>query len=456
MPRSVLLLIADDWSPIAGCYGNAVIRTPNIDTLARRATVFDNAFCTTPSCAASRAGILTGQHSHTNGMYGLAHDIHGFRTHEHIRSIPAVLRDADIPAALCGKSHIGPASVYPFVNEGPSTAGGTGAAWSAAELAEQAEQVLAGFGSRPFYLHVGSMYPHRRRMGDTAQGFPFDVHTEEFGDAHYRYSPDEVIVPPWLPDVPEVRGDLADYYGYVTRYDHFVGEQLRVLEQSGRADDTLVIVMTDHGMPFPGAKASSFDSGHHCPLVIARPVAAGGGGARCDAMVNWLDIAPTVYDWLGVDASLVPGDLPGRSLLPILDQPSPEGWDHTFYSHCLHEISNYFPYRVMRGRRFKYVRNLAWQLPMPLPSDLFRSPTWQAVLDQGLTMMGGRPTSRTLHHDREAVFDMEADPLEVHNLIADAAFENVAEEMRRATLEMRVTTKDPWLEQSVQEGEVDQ
>ena len=452
MPRGVLLLIADDWSPIAGCYGDAVIRTPHIDALARRATVFDHAFCTTPSCAASRACILTGQHSHTNGMYGLSHGVHGFRAHADARSIPAVLRDADIPAGLIGKSHVVPREVFPFIEGSGSGLGGGGDAWSAASLAQRADAMLVGFGDQPFYLHVASMYPHRRRAGEGEQGFPASAHAEEFSDSHFRYDPADVPVPPWLPDVPEVRRDLADYYGYITRYDHFVGELLRSLDASGRADDTLVIVMTDHGMPFPGAKASNFDTGHRCPLLISRP---GGTGLRCDAMVNWLDLAPTIYDWLGVDASSVPKDLPGRSLLPILDTPSPEGWEHTFFSHQLHEISNYFPYRVMRGRRFKYVRNLARQLPLPLASDLHRSPTWQAVLESRLTMMGARPTSRVLHHDREALFDIHADPLEVHNLIADPAFREVADQMRRATLEMRVATRDPWLEQSRQEGELE-
>ena len=89
--RNVLLLIADDWSPIAGCYGNSVIQMPNVDALAARGTRFSQAFCTTPSCAASRASILTGNYSHTHGQYGHSHSIHNFHTHLSMPSIPACL-----------------------------------------------------------------------------------------------------------------------------------------------------------------------------------------------------------------------------------------------------------------------------------------------------------------------------------------------------------------------------
>jgi N-sulfoglucosamine sulfohydrolase len=447
-PRSVLLCIADDWSPIAGCYGNDIIRTPHVDALAQRATVFDHAFCTTPSCAASRASLLTGQHSHTHGQYGHCHSIHGFRTHAHLRTVPAVLRDAQIKSAQIGKSHIAPDHVYPFdftTAMGPDPVPADG--WSTRSLAETAERFLRGIGDQPFYLHAASLYPHRA----SGARFPADMNADEYGELDVAYRPEDVIVPDWMADTPESRQDLADYYTYVSRYDHFVGEMLRVLEASGRATDTLVIVMTDHGMPFVGAKASCFEAGHHCPLLIARP---GGGAVRCDALVNWLDLAPTIYDWLGVPDELTPDDLPGRSLLPILDQPHPEGWDETTYAHNFHEVCDAFPYRVLRGRRYKFIQNLLWHHParLPLPSDLYRSPTWQSVLERGLTQTGRVSVERTLMHDAEALFDLEADPLETRNLIDDPAHARIAADMRTRLNDYRLATRDPWLEVDIQAG----
>ena len=224
---------------------------------------------------------------------------------------------------------------------------------------------------------------------------------------------------------------------------------VRVLEEAGRAEGTLIIVMSDHGMPFPGAKASSFDSGHHCPLIVVRPGAE--RNVVCDALVNWCSIMPTVLEWCGVEA---PGGLPERSLLPILDEELPTGWEETFYSHTFHEVTNYYPYRVLRGRKHKYVRNLYPELTTPLPSDLWRSATWKAVQEDGMAMMGERPTEGFLHQDAEALYDIEADPAESRNLIDDPGLTEVAREMREKVQRFRVDTKDPWVLASIQGGEV--
>jgi N-sulfoglucosamine sulfohydrolase len=145
--------------------------------------------------------------------------------------------------------------------------------------------------------------------------------------------------------------------------------------------------------------------------------------------------------------------MPERSLLPILEETDPTGWDEVYYSHCFHEVTNYFPYRALRGRQYKFVRHLAHQLPTPLPSDLFRSPTWQAVRQRGIEMLGQRPTRHFLHREPEELYDIQADPTESHNLIHDPRHAEVAAEMRRKVMEFRVRTRDPWLEQSIQEGE---
>ncbi|MFP6591402.1 MAG: sulfatase [Candidatus Latescibacterota bacterium] len=432
--KNVLLLIADDWSPLAGCYGSPVIRTPHADELARRATRFTHAYCTSPSCAASRANILTGHYSHTHGQYGHSHSIHNFHTAASMPSIPKQLGTVGFATGIIGKLHVQPESVYPWTHDLQKVPGGPR---NVPQMAALAKKFLDDIGDRPFYLHMGFTDPHRD-FGNQ--------HTYE-GVEETRYDPEEVPVPDFLPDHPDVRTELAQYYQSISRLDLGFGLAISALQEAGRADDTMIVIMSDHGMPFPGAKASSFDSGHHCPLLMARPGAA---ELECDALVNWSNIAPTVFDWCGVEA---PEGLPERSLIPILDESHPQGWDETFTSHTFHEVTNYYPYRALRGRRYKYVRNLYPELTRPLPSDLWASPTWQAVLGQGLKDMGKRPTAAFLQQPSEGLFDVQADPEEAVNLIDDPALQEVAQQMRTKVRRFRMATSDPWVLASRQMGE---
>ena len=125
------------------------------------------------------------------------------------------------------------------------------------------------------------------------------------------YAPEEVIVPGFLPDVPRVRRDLAEYYESVSRYDQVVGAVVAALEASGRAEETLIFVTTDHAMPFPGAKASSFDSGHRCPLIICHPEQRR-HGIHNQALMNWVDFCPTILEWCGVEPPRGDVALPGH------------------------------------------------------------------------------------------------------------------------------------------------
>ncbi|MCC7145727.1 MAG: sulfatase [Phycisphaeraceae bacterium] len=451
---SVLLIIADDWSPIAGCYGHHAIQTPHIDALAQRGSVFDHAFCTSVSCAASRANLLTGLYTHTHGQYGHCHSVHGFRTHEFVRSLPRILKETPVRSACLGKQHFAPASVYPFDFLAAEKDNASPRA-----LADATSSFLNQIGSASFYLHVAPSYPHRE-----GTGFGLDRCASEF--PAFRYDPADVSVPDFLPDHPLVRQDLAQYYAAISRYDHTVGQVLSALQAAGRADDTLVIVTSDHGMPFPGAKATSFDSGHHCPLIIAPPGSASApasapgseasktAGHRCQALVNWSDFMPTILDLLQVPRTLWPADLPGRSFQPLLTQPDDTAWDQTFFSHCFHEVSNYFPYRTVRQRRYKFTQHLAHQLPQPIPADVFRSPTWTAVRQNNLSSLGRRPVERFRHRDAEELIDLQADPLENRNLIHDPALQSVADSMRQALLEFRIRTHDYWLEDDFQRGHI--
>src|SRR5439155_625657 len=133
------------------------------------------------------------------------------------------------------------------------------------------------------------------------------------------------------------------------------------------------------------AKKFFADAGVHLPLVVRRPGQK--SGVVTSAMASWTDIAPTVLDWAGVKQ---PAELPGRSLLPVLEQEKPDGWDAVYGSHQFHEITMYYPMRMVRTRTHKYILNLANALEYPHASDLWGSDTWQGILKRGDKMMGQR------------------------------------------------------------------
>ncbi|MEM7682326.1 MAG: sulfatase [Planctomycetota bacterium] len=434
----LLAIVADDWSPIAGCYGHPQIHTPHIDALAAQGTVFRNAFCTTPSCAASRANLLTGLYSHTHGQYGHCHGPHGFRTHEHVESLPAVLRRAGVFSGLIGKHHVAPAHVYPFDASDESDP------WRHAPLLEAAARFLRQAAGMPFFLQVASYYPHRVGAGfDPAIGGPEMLRDD------VAYDPHTLKLPASLPDTPETRVDFADYCRFITRFDRLVGGVLAVLQESGRTEDTLVLVLTDHGMPFPGAKGSWTDAGHRCPLIARHPEQ--GRAAHCDALLSWSQFAPTCYDWFGAKAEHA---LPERSVLALLENPTAQGNGRVYFSHCFHEVTNYQPYRAVRTRRFKYVRDLAWQLPFEgvMPSDLFDSATWRSARGLGATHARSDALASLSRRGPEAFYDLDEDPCETNNRVGDPAYAEPLQALKARLRAFRERTGDPWLQWDHQTG----
>ncbi len=432
--RSVMCLIADDQAAIAGCYGNDVVRTPNMDRLASEGTRFTHAFATTPSCSASRSVILSGLQNHKNGQYGHAHLPANFHSQPHVQSIPRILKAQGFRTGVVGKLHVQPADVYPWDYEQTAQFGNRDV-W---DMGQKVREFLAESEGQPFYLHVGFSDPHRA-------GGPggFANHRDYQNVDAREYSPADVTVPEFLPDQPEVRAELAQYYQSIDRLDQGYGFCLDALKDAGRLDDTLVLCFSDHGMPFPGAKASPYDTGLHVPLLAMAP-SQSRKGVTNDAMISLTDIAPTVIDWCGAE---VPAnyDFHGSSFVPIIGQESGAGRDEHYYSHTFHEIVNFFPWRGVRTRKYKYTKFLYPELEMPLPSDLWGSPTWQGVRSRQSKTVGLRRTQNVLRHAPEELFDIVADPMETTNLAGSAAHQAVLSELREKVAKFREDTGDPWL-----------
>jgi N-sulfoglucosamine sulfohydrolase len=430
--RNVLLIVSDDQGRDLGAYGSGV-RTPNIDALAAKGTLFTEAFATVSSCSPSRAVIYSGLYSHSNGMYGLAHDVHNQHFLPWVKTLPQLLKSAGYATALVGKKHILPDAALPFDAElAPEQAGNRDVAHMASEM----KRFIDASNDKPFFVIVGFSDPHRapQNFGNT-QTWPQTTRAP--------YDAAKLTVPAHLPDLPEVRQDLAEYYESVSRLDSGIGLLLEAIKSSGHAEDTLVIYLSDNGRPFPRAKTTLYDTGIHLPLVISSP-AQRQRGILNEAMVSWIDIAPTILDWTGAKAS-ADYQLPGRSLLPILDRQRPAGWDRVFASHGFHEIHQYYPMRALRTRQYKYILNLAHQLPFPIAGDVASSPSWQAVQKQKSPRLGDVPLEAFLQRPREELYDLTQDPTESKNVVDDSEHSAALASLRKELQQFRRATKDPWL-----------
>jgi N-sulfoglucosamine sulfohydrolase len=428
--HNVVFLIADDLGLDLGCYGNKVIQTPNIDALAANGTRFTNAFACVSSCSPSRATLYTGMQSHLCGQYGLAHATHNAYTFRQVQSLPRVLKAAGYRSGIIAKVHVQPKEVYPWDEEIP------GNGRNVPLMAEQARKFIQDSGDKPFLLVMGYTDPHRAAKG-------FGTAVKDVPDI--TYDPAKVELPYFMPDQPDARADLADYYRSATRLDFGIGLLMKVLKDLKHEDDTLVIFLSDNGIPFPGAKTTLYDAGLHLPLIIHAPCRKPG---ICNALVSYTDIAPTILDWMGLKQ---PATMQGRSLVPILEQESPTGWDEVFGSHQFHEITMYYPMRMIRTRTHKYILNLAHELPFPTAQDLYDGLTWQGILKRGDTMLGQRTMAQYLHRPKEELYELRTDPNELKNLADDPTQAETLADLRKRLRTWQEKTQDPWLVKYVHE-----
>jgi N-sulfoglucosamine sulfohydrolase len=432
--RNVILIVGDDHGLDAGCYGHPDVKTPHLDRLAAQGVRFTNAFCTTASCSASRSVILSGLQNHTNGQYGHQHAEHNFHTLAKVRSLPALLKAGGYRTASLGKFHVQPESAYPFDETIPA-----GNTQNPVQMADRARTFLAKDDARPFFLYFCPTDPHRAGVG-------FGEDRPHPGVTEVTYDPATLPVPPFLPDLPETRAELAGYLQAVSRLDQGVGRLLAVLEETGHAGDTMVIYVSDNGMPWPGAKTTLYEPGMHLPLIVRAPGNAR-PGTTSDAMVSWIDLAPTILDHAGLAAEAGPGAprLQGRSFLTAARGEALPDRDEVYASHTFHEVTMYYPMRAIRTRKYKLIRNLAAPLPFPFASDLWESRTWQAVLDRKLSHYGRRTVEATLHHAPVELYDLEADPDELRNLADDPAHAATRRALEAKLLAWQKATADPWV-----------
>jgi N-sulfoglucosamine sulfohydrolase len=406
---NILYLHSHDTGRYIQPYGHQ-IPTPNIQRLADQGMLFRQAFCAAPTCSGSRAALLTGQWTHSNGMIGLAH--RGFRLNDYSQHIVHTLREAGYWSGLIGEQHLSvdPAVLgYDHVVDIDATHVET-VAPAAVELIGRVPA------DRPFFLSVGFFETHREFFQPTS-----------VRDTLYSLPPAN------LPDTMATRRDMASYKASARSLDQGVGAVLNALDEHDLADDTLVILTTDHGLAFPGAKATLYDRGIGVLLIMRGP---GGfhGGKVSSALVSQIDLYPTICELTGSDC---PGFLQGRSLLPLMRREVEEVNDAVYAELTYHAA--YEPQRAIRTGRFKYIRRFGERLT-PVLANVDDGPSKDLLIEAG---WADRPLPR------EELHDLLFDPQEAHDLAADPSYSGVRDDLRERLETWMRDTADPLVDGDV-------
>jgi len=429
---NIVLFMADDmtWRD-CGAYGSEVVKTPNIDRLAAEGKRFDGCFTSTSICAPTRQQLYTGMFPVRNGAYPQA----GF-VHDGVRSLPHHFKDLGYRVGLVGKTHFGPAESFPFelLQRTPTS-----------ELLDEDKNlsVIADFinaeSDKPYCLVVTSHNPH----------LPYTQGPQEMYDA------EKLEIPPYLIDTPETRKRLADYYAEITSLDGELGKCMKIVDNSKGADNMLMVFSTEQGSAFPyGGKWTCYENGLHTGLIM-RWKGKITPGTSSDALVQYVDIVPTLLAAAGGDLTKMDTGRPGaadggsgfdgKSFLHAATGDENTHRDYVYGAYTNRGVrgGTDYPIRSIRGDRYKYIANLNHEGVFECNVTRFmREMGWPEAVEKDPALV---PRVNGLMH-RPAVefYDLENDPYELNNLAEDSQY---AETMKTMRAEL-----DAWMEQQGDRG----
>ncbi len=422
---NIIFAIADDWGwPHAGAYGDKVVRTPAFDSIARKGILFNHGYISSPSCTPSRNAILSGQH-----FFRLKEGANLWSAFPAYPAYPRLLKDAGYFVGYKPKGW------------GP---GRPGKSWGGKDPLVKRYRNFETFiiekpADKPFCYWAGSSDPHRGYK----QGAGGEMRNEA-----------GTLVPPFFPDTPKVRADINDYYFEVNRFDTYIGSILKLLEDKGLSENTLVFMTGDHGWPFPRGKCNLYDHGARVPLAIQWPAKVKPGRV-VDDFVSMTDIAPTFLESAGVK---IPEVMTGRSLMNVLVSDKSGRVDeergavicgrerHT-PAHPAPEDG--YPMRSIRTHDYLYIRNFfpdRW--PVGGPEKSFRDcdggPTKSVIL-------GGRETPEMKKQfelcfgkrPAEELYVVKNDPYQLTNVAGNPEYAQVKKELADRLMSVLKGAQDP-------------
>ena len=420
-----LLIIADDlcWRDL-GCTGNKDVSTPNIDALAKSGVSLRGMFTPAPTCSPTRHALYTGLYSVRSGAYP-----NHTMVYPGTKSVFHYLKERGYDVALYAKEHVNPKASFPYEHVAPAGGG-----------IKNAADYIKGHASKPWMLVVASHEPH----GPWNKG------------PKGKYDPARLTVPPYLHDNRTTREALAAYYAEITDLDGQVGAVLKALDDSKQAENTLVLFISEQGSSFPyGGKWSLYDNGIRV-AAFARWPGKIKPGSSSDALMQYVDVAPTFVALAGGDPAKIDTGckdasgntgFDGRDFSAVLLGKADGPRDYVYAHHTTVGINGYkepYPIRAVRDARYKLIRNLAPENTYEI-GGIHKGPiveSWKqdAKNDPKLAAR----VEWLYRRPAEELYDLRADEYETRNLAGDP---KLAEVKARLGKEL-----DAWMKQQGDKG----
>ncbi len=412
---NIVLFLADDvsWDDF-GCYGNKMVKTPNIDRLAGQGIRFTNFFLTASSCSPSRNSIITGRYPHNTG----AAELHTEPPLD-MNSFPEMLKMNGYYTAQAGKFHMGEYARRGFdiTHEDAKQNGDGGENLWIRTLQERPNE-------KPFLMWFAAYDAHR----------PWGPN--EFSGTH---PPDAITPPFYLANAKGTKSDLAKYEDEIARFDHSVGQVVEELRRQKILENTVIIIMADNGRPFPHSKTRVNDRGMKTPFIVCWPKGIGIKEEVCSSLVSAIDIAPTFLELASVK---IPKSVQGVSFVSLLNQPDRLFRNYVFAEHNWHDYEAHE--RMVRSKDYLYILNSRPQFANSGPADALGSPSFKDLLDlsekgtitqvQADVFLAPRPA--------EELYRNSADPDQVKNVLALAEYKNDLKNFRKILSEWMDQTGD--------------
>nr|MBI1228856.1 sulfatase-like hydrolase/transferase [Cytophagales bacterium] len=395
-PNFVFIITDDISAEDLGIYGNTAIPTPNLDRIAQRSLVFDNAYLTTSSCSPSRNSIITGRYPHNTG----APEIHVPLPEDQVTFVQ-LLKMAGYHTLLSGKNHMAVPEQLGFLASSDSYPAGS-ENWIR-HLRERPKD-------KPFFFWFASHDAHREW---------------QINDKGRTFDPKDVAVPPYMYDGPRTREDLIGYYHEITRSDYYAGLVFEELERQGILDNTYFIYLTDNGRPFPRSKTYLYQNGSRTPLIICGPKVTAG---RTKSLVSSIDLAPTVLELADLP---LPESFQGISFVPVFDKHGAVVREVAFAERNWHRYSAHE--RMVRIGDWLYIRNnFPFTRNLSGESDPHQHPAAQELwskLDEG-SLTADQALIMRLPQPAEQLFHLKNDPDNLVNVVHEPENLPVLAQMR--------------------------